>query len=169
MIAAVTNADPAAAAAAAGAVEADPRLWAALVVASIGMFFNLVSAIGLMRMPDVYTRMQAAAKAGTLGVALSILAVAVYYNQLAYTALAFVIILFIFLTAPIASHLIGRAAYFVGVPKWEGHTRDDLAGCYDPETHELNNHPAHETPAPSPDSGGDSNEPEPRPKASNAH
>lgn len=145
---------------------AAPHLWLALGVAALGMFFTLVSAIGILRMPDLYTRMQAAAKAGTLGVALTVASVGVYYPELTYIALAAVIVLFIFLTAPIASHLIGRAAYFVGVPKWDGHTRDDLAGCYDPESHELLNKPQHETPMPNQDSGSDSSKP--KPEASNA-
>ncbi|MEM9066420.1 MAG: monovalent cation/H(+) antiporter subunit G [Planctomycetota bacterium] len=134
-------------------IPGEPRLWAAMVVASLGMFFTLVSAFGILRMPDLYTRMQAAAKAGTLGVALMVLSVAVYYNQLSYTMLALVIILFTFMTAPIASHLIGRAAYFIGVEKWSGHTRDDLAGCYDPSSHELRNDPAHDELKPNEDAG----------------
>jgi len=47
------------------------------------------------------------------------------------------IVLFLFLTAPIASHLIARAAYFVGVQQWEGSIVDEIQQCYNPETHEL--------------------------------
>jgi len=144
---------------------ATPHLWLALAVAALGMFFTLVSAIGILRMPDLYTRMQAAAKAGTLGVALTVASVGVYYPQLTYIALSAVIVLFIFLTAPIASHLIGRAAYFIGVPKWQGHTRDELAGCYDPENHELHNTPTYARPKPNADSGNDSARPKPEASA----
>ena len=119
------------------AASTSPQAWAAMTIAALGMFFTLVSTIGIVRMPDVYTRMQAAAKAGTLGVALTIMAVPVYFGGLTTTMLGAVIVLFVFLTAPIASHLIGRAAYFLDVPRWEGMKRDDVAGCYDWETHDL--------------------------------
>jgi multicomponent Na+:H+ antiporter subunit G len=113
----------------------DTYIVATLVIA--GVFFNLVTAIGVVRLPDVYTRMHASTKAGTLGVGCIILGVAFHFQSLATAAQAFLVIAFMFLTAPIAGHLIGRAAYFFGSPKWDRTKYDDLEDKYDHETHEL--------------------------------
>lgn len=91
----------------------------------LGSGFSLLAAIGILRMPDVYTRMQSATKAGTLGVSCLILGVAVHFRTAAVTVEALLIILFLFATAPIASHLIARAAYVAGDPLWSQTIRDD--------------------------------------------
>jgi multicomponent Na+:H+ antiporter subunit G len=86
----------------------------------------LLAAIGIFREPDLFSRMQAATKASTLGIACTMLAVAVYFEELGVTSRALLIICFFFLTGPIAAHRLGRAAYFVGVSLWPGTTRDEL-------------------------------------------
>jgi multicomponent Na+:H+ antiporter subunit G len=103
----------------------------------IGASFLLLAAIGLLRMPDLFTRMSAATKGTTLGVGCMLLAVGVYFPGIGITTRALAAIGFFFVTAPVAAHMIGRAAYFVGVPMWEGTVRDELRGRYDPLTHEL--------------------------------
>jgi multicomponent Na+:H+ antiporter subunit G len=107
----------------------------------LGAFFNLITAIGIVRLPDVYTRMHASTKAGTLGVGCVVLACAIYFASLAIGAKAFLVIAFLFLTAPVSGHLIGRAAYFVRSPLWERTAIDELRGCYDPVTHALRPEP----------------------------
>lgn len=99
-----------------------------------------LSALGIVRMPDLYTRMQAAAKAGTLGVACIILATAFHFASLSVAVKVGMILVFIFLTSPAAAHLIARAAYFVEVPIWKQTAFDDLHGCYT-EDHRLVNMP----------------------------
>ena len=106
-----------------------------------GVFFNLITAIGVVRLPDVYTRMHASTKAGTLGVGCIVIACASCFGSLAIAAKALLIVAFIFLTAPVSGHLIGRAAYLVKTPMWDRTERDELAGCYDPVTHELHAEP----------------------------
>jgi multicomponent Na+:H+ antiporter subunit G len=108
-------------------------LTAALML--IGAAFSLLAALGAYRMPDVFTRMQATAKSGTMGVGCLMLAVAIYFAEASVGARALAVVAFLVLTAPVASHMIGRAAYFTGVPLWEGTHRDDLRGRYDPATH----------------------------------
>lgn len=107
----------------------------------VGVVFCLLAAVGVVRMPDVYTRMQAATKAGTLGVMCIVLALPVRLvgepGMLPVAAFALLIVAFIVLTGPIASHLIARAAYFDDDPVWEQTTTDELRGCYDPSTHRL--------------------------------
>jgi multicomponent Na+:H+ antiporter subunit G len=81
--------------------------------------------------------MQAATKASALGAGCVLLAVAVHFADPAITTRVLLIIVFIVLTAPVSAHMIGRAAYFVGVPPWPGTTIDELRGRYDPHTHAL--------------------------------
>jgi multicomponent Na+:H+ antiporter subunit G len=107
------------------------------VLLLIGAFFMLVAAIGILRMPDLLTRMHASSKAGTLGAGLILVAVAVDYGDLGVTARALVAIVFLVLTAPVGAHVIARAAYFVGVPLWQGTVVNEIEGRYDIETHDL--------------------------------
>ena len=84
----------------------------------LGGAFTAIAGLGLLRLPDVLIRMHASTKAGTLGVGLIVIAVAVSKGDLLVTTKAVLIILFLLLTAPVAAHLIGRAAYRTGTPLW---------------------------------------------------
>jgi multicomponent Na+:H+ antiporter subunit G len=97
-----------------------------VILVLVGAGFGLLAAVGVVRMPDLYTRMQSATKAGTLGVACVVLGAAVHFRTASAAVEAALVILFLFATAPIASHLIARAAYHVGVPLWSQTFRDDL-------------------------------------------
>jgi multicomponent Na+:H+ antiporter subunit G len=107
------------------------------VLMIIGVIFSVLAAIGILRMPDLFQRLSTATKAATLGVGSLLLAAAVYFEDLGTTTRALATIFFLVLTAPIAAHIIGRAAYFVGSPLWEGTICDELRGRYDAETHVL--------------------------------
>lgn len=100
--------------------------WIAVTLISIGAAFMLVAAIGVLRFPDVFTRMQAASKAGTLGIGCLLAAVAIHFAEMRVTAHAVVITLFFMVTSPVAMHRIARAAHRIGVPLWEGTHRDEL-------------------------------------------
>ena len=82
----------------------------------LGGGFAAIAGLGVLRLPDVLIRMHASTKAGTLGVGLIVIAVAVAKGDLLVTSKAVLIILFLLLTAPVAAHLIGRAAYRSGTP-----------------------------------------------------
>lgn len=84
-----------------------------------GGAFAAVAGLGLLRLPDVLIRMHASTKAGTLGVGLIVIAVAAHKGDLLVTSKAVLIIIFLLLTAPVAAHLIGRAAYRSGTPLWQ--------------------------------------------------
>lgn len=71
--------------------------------------FTLIAAIGIVRLPDLLTRMHASTKAGTLGSILVLIALAVELGTATVIAKAIATILFLLLTAPIAAHMIGRA------------------------------------------------------------
>jgi CPA2 family monovalent cation:H+ antiporter-2 len=107
------------------------------VLMLIGATFALLAGAGVVRMPDLFTRMQAATKASTLGIGCIILAVAVHFGELGITTRALATIIFVILTAPVAAHMIARAAYFVGVPLWDQTIIDELHGHYDRRTHKL--------------------------------
>ncbi len=103
----------------------------------IGSAFALLAGAGVLRMPDLFMRMQAATKASTLGIGCIMLAVAVHFGELGVATRAAATVIFVFLTAPVAAHMIARAAYFVGVPLWEGTIIDELRGHYDRRSHRL--------------------------------
>jgi multicomponent Na+:H+ antiporter subunit G len=99
----------------------------ALLLVSGGAF-ACIAGLGLVRMPDVYIRMHAATKAGTLGTGLILAAVAVHFADAAVAMRALAAIAFLLITAPVAAHMIGRAAYRTGVPLWEGSIIDEWQG-----------------------------------------
>ncbi len=88
------------------------------VLLVVGGFFAAIAGIGLLRFRDVLLRMHASTKAGTLGVGLIVLAIAIHLGSGYDSARAVLIIGFLLLTAPVAGHLIGRAAYRTGTPLW---------------------------------------------------
>jgi multicomponent Na+:H+ antiporter subunit G len=97
---------------------------AALLV--IGGAFSLVAAVGLIRLPDVYSRMHSASKAGTLGSGAALIALAVHAWDLATVTRAMAGFAFLLLTAPVAAHLLARAAYLSGYRLWSGSVRDEM-------------------------------------------
>ncbi len=84
----------------------------------VGSFFLLLASIGLIRMPDVYNRMQTSTKATTLG-ALSVL-LGVGFLNLYWLPKSLVIAAFILLTAPVGASALVRASYRSGIKLWEG-------------------------------------------------
>ncbi|QND49922.1 monovalent cation/H(+) antiporter subunit G [Rhizobium lusitanum] len=106
------------------------ELVVALIVAFLllaGALFALVAAIGIVRLPDLYSRMHAASKAGTVGSGLLLLAVGVHSQDLSILARALAGFLFFALTAPISAHLLARAAHKAGHRLTPPSVRDELA------------------------------------------
>ena len=99
---------------------------------TIGSIFCLVAAMGMLRLPDTLIRMHAATKAGTLGAGFILAAEAVVAAELGTTLKAIAAIVFLLLTAPVAAHLIGRAAYHRGIhlfaKTWIDELGDSLSG-----------------------------------------
>ena len=85
-----------------------------------GSLFMLFAAVGVLRMPDLYTRMHAATKVGTVGVTGVMAAVALHFGELGIVSRAILISLFFLITAPVAAHMIGRSAFFAKTPLWKG-------------------------------------------------
>lgn len=103
----------------------------------LGSIFILLSAIGILKMPDLFTRMSATTKASTLGIGLVLIGTSIFWGDIGIAARALSIIIFLFLTAPVAAHIIGRAAYFDKIPLWEETHIDELKGKYDEDSHLL--------------------------------
>ncbi len=91
-----------------------------------GAFFSLTAAIGINRFPDLYTRMHAASKAGTVGSGLLLLAVGINALDVSILARSLAGIFFVVLTAPVSAHLLAKAAHKVGYRLAEVTTLDDM-------------------------------------------
>lgn len=102
-----------------------------------GSLFIFLASIGMIKFPDIYMRMSATTKSATLGVGLVLLATAIFFNEVGVITRAITIILFLFLTAPVAAHMIGRASYFDGQPLWEKSIADEMKECIDMNTHKI--------------------------------
>jgi multicomponent Na+:H+ antiporter subunit G len=92
---------------------------AAYILIGIGVFFDLVGALGLLRLPDVYNRLQAATKCVTLGTCLILIGVLVHTGWNATGIKALVAAVFVLWTSPTGSHALARGAHKSGVPLWE--------------------------------------------------
>lgn len=108
-----------------------------MLLSAVGALFILLAAIGIVRMPDLYLRISVTTKAATLGIGLVLAGAALYFNDFSVTSRVMAIILFLFLTAPVGAHMIGRASYFIGTPLWKKSVVDDLKGQYKKNTTEL--------------------------------
>jgi multicomponent Na+:H+ antiporter subunit G len=97
------------------------------VLLVLGSLFSFVAALGMLRLPDTVIRMHAATKAGTLGAGLVLIGEAFFYAELGIILRALAAITFLLLTAPVAAHLIGRAAYYSNIRLWHKTWIDQLA------------------------------------------
>ncbi|MET0467217.1 MAG: monovalent cation/H(+) antiporter subunit G [Aeromicrobium sp.] len=77
----------------------------------LGASFAFVAAVGVVRFPDVLTRMHAATKPQTFGLLLILAGLALRIESLGDLTLVAVVALFQLLTAPVSAHMVGRAAF----------------------------------------------------------
>jgi multicomponent Na+:H+ antiporter subunit G len=83
-----------------------------------GTFFLSASTLGFLRLPDFFTRMHAISKADTLGALLFVLGLACLADDLLVALKLIFVALFVFLTNPVATHALSRAARRVGIRPW---------------------------------------------------
>lgn len=102
---------------------------AVLIGSGVGLI--LLAGIGIVRLPDVLIRASAATKAAGLGVALVLAGAAFVIATPAATIKLGIAVVLQFMTAPVAGHVMGRAAYRSGAPLWDGTEIDDLRGYYE--------------------------------------
>ncbi|GAB7017289.1 monovalent cation/H(+) antiporter subunit G [Halostagnicola bangensis] len=97
----------------------DVQFMAIVILLAFGLFFTLVSTVGVLRLPDIFARAHTASQTDTLGAGLALAAVALalgWQNATAYTVL---LLFFVFITNPTAAHAIARSAAESGVTPWE--------------------------------------------------
>lgn len=101
------------------------------ILAVAGSFFLFLAALGLIRMPDLYDRMQAGTKATTLGTMLFLIGLA--FAEPSWAGKSAVLILFVIFSNPLSSHALARAAHYAGITLGERAACDELAGSCDDE------------------------------------
>lgn len=97
------------------------------IVLLLGAAFTLLAAVGVVRLPDLYTRMHAASKAGAVGGGLILLSVAVISQDAAISMRAIIGVVFLLLTTPVSAHLLARASYISGYKPCSETVIDELA------------------------------------------
>lgn len=95
-----------------------PIEWLAVVLVAGGVFFSLVAVVGIVRLPDLYTRAHATSKSDTLGTILSLAGVALVLQTEVTVAKTVFLLLFMLVTNPTAAHAIARAAYDQDITPW---------------------------------------------------
>ena len=96
----------------------------------VGSFFVLIAALGVVRMPDVYCRMHAATKAGAFGVSILLIALLLAAPSLRIIIQGSLIVLFFYLTAPLAAQQVGRMSLMKGFKQKRGTTMPQIATDY---------------------------------------
>jgi multicomponent Na+:H+ antiporter subunit G len=84
------------------------------ILVLLGAIFHFSAGLGMLRMPDAYTRMQAGTKASTLGNTLVLAGLAIYHPGWSLKLL--IIVYFVLMTNPVSSHALARAAYGIRIP-----------------------------------------------------
>jgi multicomponent Na+:H+ antiporter subunit G len=98
---------------------------AAVILISVGVLFNIFGCIGLLRLPDVYNRLQAATKCVTLGCCSILIGVLVHFGIGGAGFRALVAIPILFFTATVAAHALVRGAYHFGTKLDKRTVKDD--------------------------------------------
>jgi len=97
----------------------------AIICLITGLFFMLVGALGVLRMPDTYHRLHAATKCTTLGLLGLLLGAVFHVATLDVMIKAMLTLVFAFVASPVGSHMLAKAALFDHAPQWEGTLSDE--------------------------------------------
>ena len=96
-----------------------------------GSFFIIIAAVGMFRFPDIYTRIHAASKSISLGIGCLLIGVIIYFANPLIIVKSVAVILFIFMTMPVASQMISRVAYLRKVEIWDKTWVDEMKDADD--------------------------------------
>lgn len=102
--------------------------WAFAVLLLVGSAFLLFASLGSIKFPDFFMRMAAISKAGTLGAACLLMAPFAAEPTWDHFAKSSFALVFLFASAPVAAHFLGRSAYLNGIELWKNTRRDDWKG-----------------------------------------
>lgn len=92
--------------------------WIISILVLAGSLFVFIASLGIYRLPDFYMRMHAATKATSLGLFLILVGYILFFTDLTVILKALAIIIFLFLTTPVAAHMLARVALHMNVPLW---------------------------------------------------
>lgn len=95
------------------------------IIIAVGVLFNLLGCIGLLRFPDVYNRLQSATKCVTLGTCSIMLGLLVRYGFVDIGVKSLISIPLLFFAATVGAHALVRGAYIAGVPLGKKSVKDD--------------------------------------------
>jgi len=95
-----------------------------LIFITLGLVFDVLGCVGLVRLPDVYNRLQAATKCVTLGTCSILFGTFLIVGFTSAGVKALLCMVFLVLTSPVAAHAIARGAHRAGVKLWEGSVVD---------------------------------------------
>ena len=99
-----------------------------IALAAVGWAFSLSGAVGILRMPDVYCRIQCSSKMITMGALPVLVALVVGEGPVSvFGSRALLVAVLLLVINPVASHALARAAYKTGVPMWPGAVADRVA------------------------------------------
>ena len=99
-----------------------------IVLVAVGWAFSLSGAVGILRMPDVYTRIQCSSKMITMGALPVLIALVVGEGAISvFGSRALLVAVLLLVINPVASHALARAAYKTRVPMWPGAVADRVA------------------------------------------
>ncbi|WP_247004808.1 monovalent cation/H(+) antiporter subunit G [Halosolutus gelatinilyticus] len=107
------------------------RVWAVVILVGFGLFFTLVSTVGVIRLPDIYSRAHTASQTDTLGAGFALAGVALALGWQHATVYTVLLLFFVFITNPTAAHAIARSAAESGV---EPQLAETDAGPTEPAT-----------------------------------
>ncbi len=93
----------------------------------VGLVFDIFGCIGLIRLPDVYNRLQATTKCVTLGTCSILFGTFILKGFCATGIKALLVAIFLLLTSPVAAHALARGAHKSGVKLWEKSVCDKYA------------------------------------------
>ncbi|MDZ7729835.1 MAG: monovalent cation/H(+) antiporter subunit G [Natrialbaceae archaeon] len=94
------------------------RFGAILVLVSLGLFFTAVSAVGIIRLPDIYSRTHTASQTDTLGAGFALAGVTLALGFDDAAIYSIFLLFFVFVTNPTAAHAIARSAHEMGIEPW---------------------------------------------------
>lgn len=110
------------------------RFWAVVALVGLGLLFTFVSAVGVVRLPDIYSRAHTASQTDTLGAGFTLAGVALALGWQHATVYTVLLLFFVFVTNPTAAHAIARSAAETGVEPILGEEPDDAGAAPDAET-----------------------------------
>ena len=97
---------------------------AGILILMIGILFDVIGCIGLVRLPDIYNRLQAATKCVSLGTCLILVGAMITINSISGAFKCLLCLIAVIMTSPTAAHALARGAHRAGISLWEGSVVD---------------------------------------------